>query len=43
MTTLPLGLYQHYKGNYYNVMGLGQHGKQNRFHVPRRIKVKFRQ
>jgi hypothetical protein len=27
MKTLPLGLYQHYKGNYYNVIGLGRHSE----------------
>ena len=27
MTTIPLGLYQHYKGNYYNVIGLCRHSE----------------
>lgn len=27
MTDLPLGLYQHYKGNYYNVIELCRHSE----------------
>lgn len=27
MPALPFGLYQHYKGNYYNVIGLGRHSE----------------
>lgn len=27
MTDLPLGLYQHYKGNYYNIIGLCRHSE----------------
>lgn len=27
MTDLPLGLYQHYKGNFYNVIGLCRHSE----------------
>jgi len=26
-TTIPLGLYQHYKGHYYQVLGLARHSE----------------